>query len=74
MNRAKTPWFPRNVKPVRPGVYERLFGADLMFARWDGRWFVAHYTVDLAARSTNVSGFQSRPWRGLANTPKGVRT
>lgn len=67
-----TQWFPGHVKPVRVGVYERLYdeGRELesvIFCRFDGvRWFVCSRIAEYAATQTVESGFQgSMKWRGL---------
>ena len=67
----KTPWFPGNVKPSRPGVYERKFGQlGLRFSKFDGNvWLSPAPFVEMAERSTSISGYQSDPWRGLAEKP-----
>lgn len=69
-----TPWFPGDVKPVRPGVYQQLSGNrdEFGYQRWDGRrWCLWCRKADDAARSRLVaaSGFQNDPWRGLAEKP-----
>jgi hypothetical protein len=70
-----TPWFPGDVKPAHPGVYQRHYpSGDTWYARWDGKkWHTFWGSVALAARdSCSVSGFQRLPWRGLAHPPKGA--
>lgn len=66
-----TPWFPGDVKPVRPGVYSRLFrGRRPLYARWDGdKWMGADLTTFKAEKMTCRSLWESLPWRGLAQDP-----
>lgn len=71
-----TPWFPGDVKPVRPGVYiTRLWESQGgMFAYWSGKhWGWRQPTAESAA-AFGVSGHdraeQSKQWRGLAQQPK----
>lgn len=71
-----TPWFPADVKPVRPGVYERdmesvgLRGYG-QWSHWDGeRWGGYGADKKIAMRNAeSPSAYQSIPWRGLARKP-----
>jgi hypothetical protein len=61
-----TPWFTGDVKPVRPGPYERLYDEgteteEVFMSRFDGeQWFYD--------QCTNVpSAYQGLSWRGLAS-------
>lgn len=70
-----TPWFPSDVRPVRPGVYQRKregVGRPLCWARWDGvQWLELCDYKSKAALASRVSHYQcaetnSLYWRGLA--------
>ena len=72
-----TPWFPPSVKPVRNGVYLRMYGDGPAYSLWDGRFWqcgvrVDHYdAVDIAAAVPHVaSPSQDLKWRGLAKEPQ----
>lgn len=63
---TKTPWYPGDVKPVRVGVYERLYPGDNAFKDyWGGkRW---SYGKDaFGGRCAK----QNRAWRGLTKEAK----
>jgi hypothetical protein len=69
-----TEWFPGDVKPVRPGVYEREFGGGSPngygFSRWTGsRWAWRGRTPEEAAASKFLSQNERIRWRGLAEKP-----
>lgn len=68
-----TPWFPGNVKPARPGVYQRKLSWGTRYAKWDGRvWLGYYYEPYSAAVGNHISAYQlSRDieWRGLAKDP-----
>lgn len=70
----RTPWFSGDLKPVRPGVYERMFSTwtgrhDLVqFSYFDGNhWYLAGETVSdaLNRMSLGATMSQSLPWRGV---------
>jgi len=69
-----TPWYPGDVKPVRPGIYQRLLGSSAFYACFTskGYWTLGHVSLPEAIYLATVcpSGFQNRPWRGLAEEPK----
>jgi hypothetical protein len=69
-----TPWFPADVMPVRPGVYE-VHSPDgtRWYQRWDGEcWYRRRSTPESAASEMEqLWFFNSLPWRGLAEPPKG---
>lgn len=67
-----TPWFPGDVKPVRPGVYERkVVVLRRYYSRWTGsRWLTIEDSAQRAAQSNYQSMYQDLPWRGLAEPPK----
>ena len=70
-----TPWFPANVLPVRPGVYEvdKYIGTH-WYRRWDGKyWFAGNYAPEDAASSKHALVMNAHPWRGLAKPPKGEK-
>jgi hypothetical protein len=65
-----TPWFPGEVKPVREGVYQRVYNRDfkdLRYCFWDGQlWRVGYKTIEESAEY--IRGFahsQKLPWRGI---------
>lgn len=68
----KTPWLPREVKPIRVGVYERRYPTGAVsFSKWDGeRWYVQGFSVGIASNIPEVSMWQNLPWRGLSKGPK----
>jgi hypothetical protein len=71
-----TEWYPGDVKPVRPGVYQRDWGGGIpVFSKWTGsHWKVCCETVNQAAKERRISSFQFiDPWRGLAQDPKGSK-
>jgi len=46
---ALTPWFPGNVRPARPGVYQRRLQSckESFYAMWDGRrWHLGADSLD----------------------------
>lgn len=69
-----TPWFPPNVKPARPGVYEvrlRKASPGTCFAYFDGArwtWAFSSFRVAAVARVTD-GAVQAKWWRGLAGDP-----
>ncbi len=72
MSAILTPWFPKNVVPVRPGVYQVQHGAGYFFAYWNGKDFgwrdrdsVGAYERRFAATAAE----RLAPWRGLAFDP-----
>lgn len=66
-----TPWFPADVKPVRPGVYEMRCDPPRWYRRWDGRhWYIGDTNVSVAAKETLASWCAFEMWRGLAEEPK----
>lgn len=77
--KAKTDWFPPEVKPVYPGVYPtRLLTAPTGlwllegWSRWDGKEWAPQYLTMEAAACTRAapSIMQNRQWRGLAENPE----
>lgn len=64
-----TPWFPPEVKPARPGWYQRDWkDKDAIVAPdyFDGQnWFIGSGN---GTRST-IPSIVNRPWRGLAEPP-----
>jgi hypothetical protein len=66
-----TPWFPGDMNPARPGVYQQRdgFGREIGYQRWDGfRWYIWYRTPQKAADSTTPAALsgQFKDWRGLA--------
>ena len=66
-----TPWYPDGTEPARPGVYQVKWGWErptvTVYARWDGRWYWCHRTVEMASHERHGSTWLSsmRQWRGL---------
>lgn len=68
----KTPWFPKHVKPVRPGFYENLFfETSTTYRFFDGKnWHYGNSDLKSASKYTDViKDNHKRPWRGLASDP-----
>ena len=53
-----TGWFPGDVKPVRVGEYERLYGNNPYIDKWNGQKWVY-------GPAGEECFTQIRPWRGL---------
>lgn len=69
---TRTPWFPGEILPVRPGVYEREIGIP-KFSRWDGKqWCKFDSHISIAADQIDRSYMEPHHarWRGLAKEPK----
>ncbi len=65
-----TDWFPGDVKPVRPGVYEREFAGGRLFARWAaGQWNQGWNSIAMAEKEHRASINLSARWRGLSANP-----
>ena len=66
-----TPWFPADVKPVRPGVYRVKYFGDCGYAFWDGkRWGWAQLSIRKAIVEAEPStAAQEKVWRGLNKEP-----
>ena len=64
-----TPWFPGDVKPARPGVYQRDFGRERKYAYWTGSaWKLGSATPEGAEACNDYSPVQLNTtvcWRGL---------
>lgn len=73
MSTKLTPWFPGDVKPARPGVYQTRDGKDVCYQFWTGeQWNMATTSAEYAAdfqQDGDRSHFQNDPWRGLAEKP-----
>lgn len=72
-----TEWFPADVEPAQPGVYEVLptwwHTPARWFRYWDGsRWHNGHECPSGAAtiKATIRPGMASEKWRGLAEPPQ----
>ena len=60
-----TDWLPATARPVREGVYERLFPAG-PYSCWNGRaWNVDADQPASAASQDGLSPYQRVGWRGL---------
>lgn len=62
-----TPWFPGTVKPVRPGVYQRIVWCRRTYSFWDGQhWHAGTESPKPARYVDRLSDFQaSAQWRGI---------
>ena len=71
-----TPWFPENVKPARPGVYEtQMTGVEPPYghgySHWNGeRWSDTSKTRRIPAWKKTAIGWPTKVWRGLVNDPR----
>ena len=69
-----TEWYPGHIKPVRVGVYQRLYGRVVVgFAYWNGRnWHQGegHITGALSWVKYPTPGLPDLMWRGLAQDPE----
>lgn len=69
-----TKWFPREVKPVRVGVYEtdaNFYKGYQRFQHWNGEFWNSYCTtIQSASTETDYSSYQNVRWRGLAEQPK----
>jgi hypothetical protein len=69
-----TKWFPANINPAYPGVYEIKSPNSTWtwYRRWNGNfWFVGGSTPEDAASSKWRIHKDTSKWRGLAEPPKG---
>jgi hypothetical protein len=67
-----TPWFPPEIKPAYPGVYQVKQPRFVWYRRWDGEyWFSGGHTPEDAASSKCAITMNAHSWRGLAKPPKG---
>lgn len=74
-----TPWFPANVKPMRPGVYKVDTGIQILcWSHFDGEhWNGTWGRVETAAHESGWYGRMGnqgnseflKRWRGLATNP-----
>lgn len=67
-----TPWFSGTVKPVRVGVYERLYttrvtARKVFYCYWNGiRWSHAANSIETAEEFKHIaSADQDLSWRGV---------
>jgi hypothetical protein len=66
-----TDWFPEDVTPVHPGVYETKFVGLEGFSEWNGLYWSSQYcTADRARGMCIRQGAQDKRWRGLAEKPE----
>jgi len=72
-----TEWYPGDVKPARPGVYETRIKGDIRqwFQHWNGEYFgySSPSTFGAYASRSSKSIFDFCEWRGLAHNPKGSK-
>ena len=71
-----TDWISGNLKPVRYGVYQRLFesGAIGYSCFYRGYWYAWEDTPEKAEKVQFVSEHQFKPWRGLSSNPNEVQS
>lgn len=69
-----TPWFPKHIKPARPGCYEVDFNSreddpTREYQYWTGEnWYYGEqWPTDDWPRSVPVPPLFHRSWRGLTN-------
>jgi len=76
-----TPWYPSNVKPARPGVYQRRISDSTVtyaFFTPDGFWTLSYSNIGLLLHAIETAdlfnpdhqSITAVPWRGLAEEPK----
>lgn len=71
MIQDKTHWYSGKVRPVRPGVYQRLtYDFQTMYSHWNGTfWGVNEYTAFHAwLGKQRKSLYQRHDWRGLTKS------
>ena len=68
----KTRWYPKEVNPVRKGVYEIKNRNDIPWYRhWDGRvWYVGSRWPVVARWHQTTVTYCRDPWRGLTEKAK----
>ena len=68
MSRKKTPWFPTNTTPARPGVYETSNG----FQHWNGEFWGLYSSTPGGAHEYigYRSHYQNPHWRGFTTEQK----
>lgn len=69
----RTDWYEGHQKPVRVGLYQRLYRAGIFFCYWDGEcWYQGDPVrgVAMILAGDMKSTMQNLPWRGLARNPE----
>lgn len=68
----RTRWYPPEIAPARPGVYETrvqpgwIRGRYTVFCMWDGEcWHMPCNNVEAAQSAAHHATIQSRYWRGV---------
>jgi hypothetical protein len=62
-----TDWINASIKPTIPGVYQRLLGTEVKWARWNGQqWLRFETSANAAAVQTAPTCYCFLKWRGLA--------
>lgn len=75
MSKKLTPWFSRDAKPARKGVYnvqDQYPDTDRWFSYWDGKrfnWLSLSTGGAFQMRSDEGAGGNVLQWRGLAKKP-----
>lgn len=65
--RETTDWFPADVKPVHPGIYEKLNTSTniVFYSEWTGyNWLIGAIDIRVASKMTSTA-VRIWPWRGL---------
>ena len=67
-----TKWFDGSVKPVRDGVYQRLYEVvgETYCKFFEGDWYEGWSSIEMAAECMDKSSYKNDPWRGLAQNPE----
>ena len=69
---GETPWLCGRTQPVQPGVYRRLYSADVaLFCLWDVVWNGGGATPDEATEWPYFAADQELPWCGRLTPPPG---
>lgn len=64
-----TAWYKSNQKPVRVGIYERIFNdGERTYSYWSGKsWGVSCFTPEGAYKNKKVkTSYPNLQWRGIA--------
>ena len=67
-----TDWISGDLKPVRPGVYQRKFESGVIgySCFYRGYWYCWEASPEKAEKVQFMSTHQVKPWRGLAKNPE----
>lgn len=62
-----TLWFPKNIKPVRVGVYQTSFDGSVGYSFWNATHWGDQFITPAQADSIRGYGVQGKRWRGLTD-------